>query len=258
MSIEKIRSASGRSSTSAFRPQTLTAKSARKRSISWSVNAVVSTPEAKIRGLSKYITQQVERRLGEDDLNPGAVILATEITLPNVKGQALKVEVYVATVRSSKIVAGGGAGKNTRSGQPAISISVGVGRPELLRAALQRGAFEKDLHDVVMHELTHAADILGDDEGGEERGVLDTPEEDDFKTYYNRPGEVRASMGEIARRVVEGMREYVEAGMTPKEAFEGALADDERWADMEPHLTPANRQHILKAVWTAATDAGLI
>ncbi len=215
----------------------------------------IALPEQHVRGLSKFIVKQVQRRMTDGDFRPGANILSTSITVPHVLGHNIEVLVHVLAVHSSGALVHGG-GQGSASGKPVVVVQInGNAAPAMLEAAIKRGALESDVHDVLMHELTHAVDVVAKHDKGKVHGP-EGHEVTDYKEYYNSPTEMRAYMGEIARMVVHTVKEYIDAGMAPKDAFTAALQDNERWAEMERFLTPSNKQHMLKGVWTAVQDAG--
>ena len=121
----------------------------------------------------------------------------------------------------------------------------------------------KYLNNLLMHEVTHAMDLIRQSEPPMARGGrIPTSDEVDLDAYYNDPREVRAFM----RQLYEEIRPLVVGSMGkgrlrrewgPGGAVVRFLRVNDFWNSMSQHLTRQNRNRILKGIMTAFEDDGL-
>lgn len=142
---------------------------------------------------------------------------------------------------------------------PRLTINVNTTRPW---REISNRRNRKELAITLLHELVHAMDVLSDESAG--RGVSQPGEEGfDENTfwplYLSDADEVRALMaeifGEIRVHVKRAVRRDGTDGMV---ALMDALSRNHAWAFMSSHLTPKNRNLILKGLVTALEDEGVI
>ena len=122
--------------------------------------------------------------------------------------------------------------------------------PQTLRAMPKR-LVEAELYRILMHELTHAADVLP------ARGSASLGTREEFKRkHHNHPAEVKALMRDVVTQVDETVREWMGEGMPFGTALQFALLDS-KWVDIKDYLTRKNRNTILKGVYTYFEDRGI-
>ncbi len=118
------------------------------------------------------------------------------------------------------------------------------------------------LYSILTHELTHAAESMF--EGREPTYYQRGPEGEQVVTdevaYINDPKEIRAFM----QQVVDEVLRYATTPMirdnakNPKHLIDLSLKLSTTWKAIDPHLTRANRSRILKAVYGALSQEGLV
>jgi hypothetical protein len=113
----------------------------------------------------------------------------------------------------------------------------------------------------LIHELTHAAEwwYHSHKDLVQESAVLSDPESAD--RYYNSPHEVRAYMQQIVdnlRNIAPGYRKRVMPHASPQEFVNKVLDMLPKWRQIRDHLTPQNKALILKAVYRALDEDGLV
>ena len=118
--------------------------------------------------------------------------------------------------------------------------------------SLLEAAILRHLDNLLKHELTHALDWMngaaqkaksGDVTRLDELGV--SPER-----YFNDPSEIRAYMRSIYEEITPYIQQWLTGPMVHKWGFAKiltlALQQSPSWKMMNPHLTPTNRNRILK------------
>ena len=164
--------------------------------------------------------------------------------------------------QSPDLVLGGGIGRNRVTGQRALVVTLnGRYKVSALKPSLP---FMKDeLFSLLIHEFTHLKDKIGDSDGYrkvlKDRGTtLPTFGDDlDGDTYFNDPAEVRSHMQEIVHEVLE-MASKIRPHYDANKALLVSLKNSATWQQISPHLTVKNKNLIMKAVYTAIQDAGLL
>jgi hypothetical protein len=197
--------------------------------------------------------------------NPQA-LMTLEMPVMSVDGEVHRVLVALTSTvaRTADWVLGGGMGLLTRGPH--------TGRRILVLELNGKYPFENftdpeiiadPIRAVLMHELTHAADFESDrQKPAEIQGRIPSDGEVDLKTYFNNPREVRAYMRELYEeihpRVIKMMSvPHMRETWGFAKILLLALKPQYRWTRMEPHLTRANKNRILKGLTTAFEDDGL-
>jgi hypothetical protein len=224
--------------------------------------AVQKTRDKLVDGLRRWVLRhrtEVEA-LGVEQRRP---LASAEITLDDVAGRPLTAEVHLLSKRDPSnplSIVGAGAGKNRRTGRPTVIVFLNA--KDNARWFFQKGSVFPDyLFRTLLHELTHVADTFDaekprDYEGGTKKLMAPGQPEVEWDDYYNDPMEVRAFMREIYEQVRENFPKFVEAfGETTGLRYALKSTD---WSDIKEHLTPRNKKIILKGVYTALQDDGLI
>jgi hypothetical protein len=176
------------------------------------------------------------------------------VTITDVAGQMVEVDVFWRSKNkkgSFEMVLGGGAGKNNRTKQPAaIIILNGIYQPsDFIDEGVE---FHYQATTVLLHELSHLADVFVKPSGPSSSRVL-SEEELDLKKYYNRPTEVRAYMREIVEEVQKHLPEFLQH-FPKNEAIARLVKLSATWEQIKPHLTEQNKGLVLKGVYQAAED----
>jgi hypothetical protein len=122
------------------------------------------------------------------------------------------------------------------------------------------------LRSVLMHELTHASDIVRNEAAGyvkQKRAPNEvlTDDDVDLRAYFNDPHEVRAFMRELYEKVGPTVRKVLVTNLGREWGLGGTILRSlklaDLWKRMEPHLTRQNKNRILKGLVTAFEDEGL-
>lgn len=124
---------------------------------------------------------------------------------------------------------------------------------------------EHDIYEELIHEFSHAAEAAflydsAESQRAEEGAASGrgTPE------YYNLPTEVRAYMQQIVDDVTRLaalpiLRKLLSAkAKTPHDLVMAYLDKSAKWKQVERHLNPQNKAKVLKAVYTALDESGLL
>jgi hypothetical protein len=177
-----------------------------------------------------------------------------QVTIPDVIGQAIEVEVlWQSKVEKGvfEMVLGGGAGKNTRTQQPAAIVTLnGIYLPSDF---IDEGdEFRYEAVKVLMHELSHLADVFVKTVGPGSKRVL-TEKDVELQEYYNRPTEVRAYMREIVEEVQKHLLEFLRH-FPKNEAIARLVKLSATWEQVKPYMTEKNKGLVLKGVYQAAED----
>ena len=177
-----------------------------------------------------------------------------ELILRDVSGKDVKVRVlyYAKKTSSSNFVVGGDFKTLKDTGEIALSIILNANHDlfEILSYKSQR---EGDVLRILMHEISHAADVFDTTPsvkpliGEGEPGILDK------NFYYNHPSEVRAYM----RGIFEDIRKSLPVALdhySLNDAVKKLLRISDTWKQVEGYLTEANRRLVLKGVYQAVED----
>ncbi len=205
----------------------------------------IRLPTDEIQALAVKIRQ---RLLAWGLPKPKQVIAEEWLTLPNVKGVDVDVEIKVVGSPkfdfSHELVRG--ALLQKRHGLAQLLV-VYINTSISARAFSRRPAsiIDAALYRVLAHELTHAADLWS----GKGSGVI-TESEDAFKRHHhNHPAEIKSLMRDVATQAEPAVRSYLAIGMPFNDAVRYAL-EDSKWVNIAPHMTARNRKTLLKGVYT--------
>lgn len=228
-----------------------------------------------LRALTKRLEKRLSqaftvamRRKAEEPIRYQEVWARELHTLRNVMGHDIDVDVLVTAGKDRSggpFVAAGGYGKNRQTGRPVVIVKLnGSYSPKEYLPAVDTGMLTQGIYDILIHEMTHAADaeIKAKYKAGPASGAY-VP--DDIAAYYNDPKEVRAYMQQVVDEVLrygskrKNLEKVLELFKGPRQrGIEVILKNTETWPEIEPHLTDANKAKILKAVYRALDDEGLL
>lgn len=167
-----------------------------------------------------------------------------------VDGSRRKLWILLRTIpsRDFRYFVSGGMG--TAGKKPALIVNVnGSLDAEVIWKATNARSAHGFLYPILLHELTHAADIFAPPLGLSEDEAHDNP------AYYNHPAELRAYMQEVVDEL-EGRFQYFDKlrGRFGHRGLEMFLNFSSTWKEVGPHWTAASRQKVLKAVYQALED----
>jgi hypothetical protein len=122
-------------------------------------------------------------------------------------------------------------------------------------------AVVNELRPLLKHELTHALDHFeGVAQLGAKSGQTTKLEELGVSPaqYFNDPMEVRAYLRQVYEEIEQGMQRLLRTPLAQRLGMSVLLMSELRnsssWRMMVPHLTPANRNRILKGLVTEFSD----
>jgi len=219
------------------------------------VARAVRLDRSALRGLMRDLSRSIEKKVRRKDPDEplGASALAKiPFDVRGVDGSLIPTQVVVRSKPSPSpfFVTGGGAGRMSSTGEPAIVIELNGRYPAGAYADV--GFMGRDLWKHLIHEVTHVADKYRPTPKETTRHVK-TEDELDQREYYNDPGEVRAYMQEVVDQVLSVLPKMREA-FDENEAVEYALKASPTWREIRPHLNRRNSARILKAVYQEARD----
>lgn len=117
----------------------------------------------------------------------------------------------------------------------------------------------KAVYDNLIHELTHVADFKYRD--GEEHSYHNDDGSIDDDRYYSDKFEVTAFVQEVTdeaiKRAEQFTRSHRDVNYTRDQLLD-YVSNGPTWRDRVPNLRPSDRSRVLKAVYSAMVDAGLI
>lgn len=207
----------------------------------------------RIKSLSQTLQDVVKQRthglkgpLGKRILVPGA-----PYDIRAVDGREVTVFIRMQAVdtQSKLYVVSGGMGHD-RSNRPVIIVNLNatIDAESFYRSAQGSDLIADQIYPVLLHELTHAADIFSE-------GVASKMTEQEAQgneAYYNAPGEVRAYLQEIIHEVEDGalLKAFpkLEKNFGVGRAVHMVLNNSTTWREISPHLNEKNRRLIMKAV----------
>lgn len=213
---------------------------------------------------AKELAKELERVLarkarGDRPLGKRIIVRGAPYDITTVDGTPLTIYIRLQSIEteSAYLIPGGGVG--TASGEKVLVIWVNGSKPAEVVGRSARGGkvVESQIYNVLIHELTHAADKFT--KGIGERMTVDDARSD-LDTYYNDPGEVRAFMQEVVDEVLQSRgAELWAAGKFQElfgisKGFEYLLKMSQTWRDISPHLTERNKRLVIKAVAQALDD----
>jgi len=181
--------------------------------------------------------------------------LADHVTIRDVNGNEMDVQVQYRSkdTKSPDMVLGGGSGKTTVGRRPALIVLLnGFYSSSVFTTTTSGERFRDEVLSVLMHELTHNADVYAKPSGPTHHRVL-TEDELDLQKYYNTPSEVRAYMREVFEEVYRHLPLFLKH-FGPNDAVTRLLKLSPTWQRIEPYLTEENKHLLLKGVYQAIQD----
>lgn len=187
--------------------------------------------------------------------------------IKNVIGTNLLVEVLLVAGRDhgpGPYVSAGGAGTNRRTGDPVVIVKLnGSYSAEHYAEVAEAGFLWLQIYRMLLHEVSHAADISKPRyDAGPASGEYDV---EDLPLYYNDPVEVRAYMQEVVNEILSfgGKRENVKKVLklfrkSREQGVEVLLKNSDTWHEIKPYLTFQNRKRVMKNVYQALVEEGLV
>lgn len=169
------------------------------------------------------------------------------VTTVDGKNRDLFIRVQSVVTRSPYFVIEGGLGKDGR-GHTVVVISVNGSLPAevLLKSAQGSNLIEGQIFPILLHELTHAADVF-------QEGVGEDMSAEDAQgnpAYYNHASEVRGYMAEVVDEIEHLLPHYAKFVKLfgPGKALEHALSMSQTWEEVSPYWTEPNRRKVIKSV----------
>lgn len=190
------------------------------------------------------------------------------VGLTDVRGNPLDVIVslFSTVEQSNRPVLGASFGRKKAPGKynnhPLIKVELNGGQSALYFARM----LPRILFGSLMHELTHAADVVSHEGplyARPQNGVQPTSDEIDLDLYFNDPLEVRAFMRQIYEGIGKDVRRLIQQAEKPPWAqtlggiLTHLLKSNDIWKMLAPHMTRENKNRILKGLVTAFEDEGL-
>ena len=188
---------------------------------------------------------------------------AGSIEVTDVRGKKHKVPVALSTAPAPEGNRAGGR-RNVARGQitmrhegeddPGTPFGITIYLDESRTPAQLRedsSRLENEIYGALIHELTHAGDVLETPRGQEERKKK---EPDRGREYHNRPSEVRAFKQQIADEIQRGMYFAYHDEEDPEwigadaDSVMELLAGSPTWERIRRDLNPENRRSVLKTV----------
>lgn len=117
-------------------------------------------------------------------------------------------------------------------------------------AGLEDSKTVDDVYSVLLHEVTHATEMVIDRVLAEREANPDRPTHNSHRPdYYDIPVEVRAFMQQVADEVETAVRSGV--------PFRQALKESRSWQRVSPRMNQKNQKKIMKGVYTYIEEQGL-
>lgn len=187
-----------------------------------------------------------------------------KIVMSDVHGKDQSIDVVLYANKSSGFGPYVGSGAfGHRKGKPIIIVDLnGKYTPDMYLKSIEgepenpayRQLIGSMIYDILIHEITHAVDQKLKrtyDTGGHD-GPRSTS---DIAKYYNDPKEVRAFMQQISDEVLRGsLNKFIDV-FGDNQGIVYALKNSNTWQEVNKHLTPSNKQLIMKAVYREIQDS---
>lgn len=205
----------------------------------------------RLKKLAETLQGVIEKKTKNQSgpLGRSVLVEALPFDIKRADGVELDIFIRILTIPTSSryFVVSGGIGK-TRSGQTAIVIHFnGSEDAEAIhKSAAGSDLIANEIYKVLIHEVTHAADILGKGYGLSEEEAQAKPE-----VYYNDPSEIRAYLQEILEELENRIKYYPKFVTMFKGRGKGLMNlmnMSSTWKELEPYLTESNKRLILKSV----------
>lgn len=224
--------------------------------------------------LMPMILHQLRKFSPQDPLGSGKVLARQRFQLEDVRSETLEAEVTVVTkatgTKGTSVLSGSATPAKFYDGVYLSKVELEVNgalsptdflvpskmlnRLEPLGSCTSLACLPYGLYNLLIHELTHVADRY--------MGKVDYYKSDmtvDDAKYYNHPGEVRAFMQTIVEETVTmGRRLHEHMQGNNKRLIEMCLKTSDTWKVVGEKVNAQNRNKIMKAVYTAFEQEGLI
>ena len=231
--------------------------------------------KSALRGVAKRLEKQfvqaikvAMRAKANEPIRWREVWVRDSHTIRTVMGEDVTVDLLVTAGKDrgpGPYVNSGGYGFVRRTGRAVVIVKLnGSYTAAEYAPAAESGMLHKGIYNILIHEMTHAADaaIKAQYEAGPASGPYTVKDE---AAYYNDPKEVRAFMQQVVDEVLsyggkrKNLEKVFELFKGPRDrGLEVVLKNTETWPEIKEHLTPTNRNKILKAVYMALVDGGVI
>lgn len=207
------------------------------------------------RELQRVIAQKTRGR--EGPLGKAVLVPSAPYDIRTVDGQSRDIFIRMQAIptQSPYYAVSGGFGSSV-SGKPTLVVNIngGLNAENLFRSANSDSwLIANQIYDVLLHEVTHAADIFtkGVGESLSEQEAIDNP-----RAYYNHPSEVRAYLQEILSELEHTFKNYEKFVKLfgPSKGVLVLLNQSKTWEEIEPYLSDKNKRLIIKTVAQALDE----
>lgn len=210
--------------------------------------------------------------LGREHLREGMLVVPSGLLrrvspegvsfdLTDVKGAPRRVYVRVTTVIAPgpEFISTGGFGTYVDTGLPVVELGLNVrlGEDAIWRQTKHGDWIAREIYQVLLHELTHAADVIR----SYRRPMSRTEAGDDLAVYLNEPSEVAAYLQEVLHEIEHLLPNHalkLKHHFGASKAASMVLGMSSTWAWAAPYWTPKNRRKVAKAVAARLIEAGYV
>jgi len=197
-----------------------------------------------------YFGRHTDERIGDR-----RYAFIDHVTIQDVDGNDIRIQVQYRFKSSSSgdLVLGGGSGKVTTTQEPAIVIEInGIYTADVFYTTTSGERFFDEAVSVLMHELTHQADIYTKSVLTKTQRVP-TEKEIDLVKYYNSPAEIHSYMREVFEEIYRHLPVFLKH-FPSNEAVTRLTKLSPTWQRIQGHLTDRNRGIMLKGIYQAVQD----
>ncbi len=219
----------------------------------------ISVDKNRLRELSRELQRAVaiKTRGKEGPLGKAVLVPSAPYDIRTVDGRSRDIFIRMQSIvtQSPYYAVSGGFG-STASGKPTLVVNInGSLDAENLFKSANSDSFliANQIYDVLLHEVTHAADTFtkGVGESLSEQEARENP-----RAYYNHPSEIRAYLQEILNELehtIKNHEKFVKL-FGPSKGITVMLNQSKTWQEIEPYLTEKNKQLVIKAVAQMVTE----
>ena len=187
-------------------------------------------------------------------LGATTLINGTPYRIRAVNGEEITIYLALRSItdtRSPYYVVSGGKGKAGSKIVVIVDINGNTPAEEFNRAATKGGGLvARQLYPILVHEITHAADIFA-------KGFRNKTKEEvanDPKLYYNESSEVKAHLREIIEEINFSHFSKMEARFGAGQALKFLINLSKTWQEVSPHWTDKNKKSVIKSVAQALSE----
>lgn len=215
--------------------------------------------KSRILWIAEELTELLKRFTARKTSPLDDAVISSTFTyfLPNVRGEEVSCRIVLASRPSSshELITGGAKGTHTPTGKPIVIVWVNGSIPaDRVHDSCARfpGVMAKYIYKVLIHELTHMADVIPESAGREEQEVYE-----DLAAYYNAPHEVAAYLQEVLDEVESHIHQFdkLRGILGSTRAATVTLELSRAWADIEPYLNEKNKRRFYRAVAQLARES---